>query len=408
MSTAKLNTHAPSASVAIPFTNGNCISLEELQKQSIDGLLLKDIAHPLVKFQAYKNHQLVLKSKFATGDYILTFNADSKDLHVACSCKNKAPGICIHIFKTIDAIAYKYGNKYFEQLQENKQFDIGFKYPDAYDKIETDYGITLAKRKELKQLYPFENTSWPLPLSDMLALEPAIESVAREKRAAVVFFVALPYGKRQFPFILSGYGKLSKGNDQLVSWVKFGPEIDEAIGRPYTVDQLGLYLKAGELRKKVEEFAKKYGDVYRISWNLEVQEIFQEWKILYPLLQDEIFVYAYKYYGSRQLRGRPSKANARRVAISKKKPFVYFKKDSIKGKSQLSLGIKIDRKPISSYRVHFPFLFHNGTMYMFDSYQDAVIVQWIDNIGCITFFAEHKKDFDDAILTPLSQKYPIL
>lgn len=409
MVTTKSFPKATSNIVAIPFDKDKGISTEQLMKRCVDAELINEFHFPSIKFIQYRNHQLVLKCTFFTGDYDVKFKASEKELQVTCSCKGKHPGVCIHICKTVAVIVSRYGKCYFAQLLPNRQFDLAFKYQFGFDKIETESGIYLMQRKEVMQLFPFDKPNFPLALDDILSLKVPSEKKMPEKREAVAFLLMLPYAGKQPPFIVPAFGKMSKSNDRITSWTKFLPVLDEEAEKSISVHQLDLVIKGSQVRERSEEFGKENNYSRMPKWNEKMLAAFNEWKNIYPLLQNEVFVYSYTYFGIRAMRMRPSKSHASRITVSVEKPEVYFKLVYTKERFQLTMGIKINGRPLSSFDAHYPFfVIHQGTLYMFDTYQDAAIAQWMVNAGHITIYNEHKKEATEAIIKPLAERYRLL
>ncbi|SHL10805.1 hypothetical protein SAMN05444266_10267 [Chitinophaga jiangningensis] len=410
MVTAKSFPRSAAGTAILPLTKDYGISLEILKENCLDADLLTGIGVPTIKFMEYKSHQLTLNSFFPSNDYVVKFKIVDNSLQVVCSCKEKRPGTCLHAYKTIEAITGKYGKGYFSQLVRNNVFDLAFSYPASFDKEENERGISVKKRKEVMQLFPFEKSAYPLPLDEMLKLKVPPEVGFPAKRESLAFFVMLPHSGRQLPFLMPALGRLTIGNDKVLSWVKFLPMVESEHEKLMNVHQLDLSIKADQLREKSDALGEQRDYCREPNWDKQTQVIYNEWKKLFPMLQNEVFIYTYHYFGSRifRRRPRPNKSNANRIAVCADTPVIYFKVTYTKERFQMDLGIKIKGKPISGFNISYPFfVIHQGRLYMFSTYQDAAIAQWYNRIGHICFFKEHKKDFGEAILTPLSEKYTI-
>lgn len=399
----------PAGAVCIPFIDNYEISFKSIKENCLDRELLAGISTPTIKFIEYKNHQLALNSLFPTNEYEVKFKAIDNGLQAMCSCKDKRPGICLHIYKTLEAIAERYGRNYFAQLVKNNQFDLAFKYPTSFDKEENDRGICIKKRKEVMQLFPFENSTYPIPLDKILSLKTPPEVMMPEKRESIAFLIMLPHSARQLPFLLPAIGKLAVSNDKVLSWIKFLLVVESDTEKLMNVHQLDLVNKAYQLRDRSEALANVTDYFSKPNWNQQTEVIYNDWKKVFAILQSEVFIYTHKYFGYRILRRRPSKADVSKIAVCMESPVIYFKLTYTKERFQLELGIKLNGKPLSGFNINHPFfVIHQGKMYMYSTYQDAAVVQWIYQIGHISFFKEHKKDFSESILNPLSEHYSIL
>ncbi|NLR67310.1 hypothetical protein HGH92_23600 [Chitinophaga varians] len=412
MVTSKSLSKATMKEVAIPFTREKAISFSQLMKVCVDPEQVKALYSPALKFVQYKNHQLLLRCAFREGQYHVGFRAAGDELRANCSCKEARPGVCVHICKTVEVITSWYGEKYFSQLLPNCQFDLAFKYQQGFDKIESERGIQLVKRKELMTLFPFDSPVFPMTLDDILTLKRPPERRKPEqvqKRDAIAFLLMLPHSGKQPPFVYLASGKSTKGNDKIMSWTKFLHSLDENTEKSISVFQHELIIRSRLLHEKSETFAKDNNYCHWVKWNNSMEAAFNEWKGIFPLLNNEVFVYAYRYYGFREFKRRPSKSRARKIVVSMDKPEVYFKTTNTKETCQVSMEIKINGRLIKNYDVQCPFLLlHQGTMYMFDSYRDAAIVQWLASAGCITTYKEHFKELRESLLKPLSEKYTIV
>lgn len=409
MVTTKILPKVTTKEVAIPFTKEKAISTMQLIRRCANAEQLNGTHDPSIKFIHYKGHQLLLKCTFATGDYDIKFWTSDDELRVTCNCKDAQPGVCVHVCKTVVAITEKYGDKYFAQLLPNRQFDLAFKYQFGFDKIESERGIGLTKRKEVMQLFPFDMPDFPLAINDILSIEAPPVQYNPEKREAVAFLLILPFAGKQPPFILPATGKMAKGNDRIVSWKHFLPLLDENAEKLVNVHQQELILKSSRQQERSEVFAIENNYRRFPKWNDKMMAAFDDWKEIYPLLQNEVFIYTYAYYGIRELKRRPSKTRANKVIVSMEKPEVFIKMTYAKERYQMTMGIKIGGREITSYNATNPFfLIHQGTLYMFDNYQDAAIAQWIDSAGIITTYKEHFAEFSESILKPLSEKYTLI
>lgn len=412
MVTAKSLPKARTKEVAIPFTQEKAISFRQLMKDCVDPKQANALNAPALKFVQYKNHRLLLKCTLPVGQYHIGFRAAGEELRATCSCKEARSGVCVHICKTVEVITGWYGEKYFSQLLPKRQFDLAFKYQQGFDKIESERGIHLVKRKELMTLFPFDSPVFPMALDDILALKNPPERRKPEqvqKRDAIAFLLMLPHSGKQPPFVYLASGKPTKWNDKIMSWTKFLPSLDENTEKSISVFQHELIIRSRLLHEKSEKFAKDNNYRHWVKWNDSMEAAFNEWKGIFPLLNNEVFVYAYRYYGFREFKRRPSKSHARKIVVSMDKPEVHFKTTNTKETCQVSMEIKINGKLIKNYDVQCPFLLlHQGTVYMFDSYRDAAIVQWLASAGRITAYKEHFKELRETILKPLSEKYKLV
>jgi|GEM_PF-2546620 len=398
--------------VVIPFNKEKAISFRQVMKDCVDPEQVSALRYPALKFVQYKNHRLLLRCTFRSGNYVVGFKAVGDELRATCSCKETRPGVCVHICKAIEVITSWHGDKYFLQLLPKRQFDLAFKYPQGFDKVESERGIQIVKRKELMALFPFDSPILPMPLDEILAMKITSERKKTEqvgKRDAISFLLMLPHSGKQPPFIYLASGKPTKGNDKIMSWTKFLPSIDDSSIKSINGFQHDLIVKSSRLFELSEKFAKDNKNQSWVKWNNDMAAAYDEWKQVFPLLSNEMLVYTYTYYRFRELKMRPAKNRAEKVLVSMDKPVVNFKITNTNDSCQVSLEININGKLIKNYDVYCPFLLvHEGTVYMFDNYRDAAIVKWMASTGWITAYKEHFKELREYILKPLSERYTIV
>ncbi|ASZ13731.1 hypothetical protein [Chitinophaga sp. MD30] len=271
-----------SSFVSVPFLNDNTISTAQLLNHCTQPQLVSEFKPPSIKFVDYRNLQLVLKSIFFTGVYVLKFTVHDRELIISCSCRATLKGVCIHICKTVEAITTANGNDYFAQLLPNGLFDLAFKYQADFEKKEGAKGIAIVKKKEVLSLYPFDPVTSPTPLQAILALRLPPVKKRVEKQAALGFVIMLPYAGRQPPFIIPASGLMNKTNERILSWLKFMPELDKRIERSINSNQLEIVKMGVQIMVQSDEIAADNQQDSSFNWSIKMLYVFNNWKRFFP------------------------------------------------------------------------------------------------------------------------------
>lgn len=370
----------------------------------------RDWHSPTLKFISYKNRQLVLLNSWENKSYTLTLQVDESYLLVCCGCGNNSDSICRHAYAGIYTILWHLGEYYFERLRPCAAIDLAFKHTNCFDKKESVAGIDAAPRPELNYVFGMsEAETAPIAAALSFKSSPA-NSVAAESGEGLCYIIAISYRCKKLPALLPCLGKLNNNRTDIKFFNGFLSGIDGKSGNELTNEQKELNSYSFELWKMVEDLP---GHLLQTEVKEDEKQNFEtafsHWMKLLPLLLKQPYIYAYFLFGVRELKKRPKKTRIQKIKLSALVPVLKFVLLDKGAYYQLHMQVWIQGKEIKSCSTAITFFIQvKENFYVFSSLRDAAIAECIrESGGCITVFKEHFAAFEQEILQPLQQKYPV-
>ncbi|MDB5232043.1 MAG: hypothetical protein JWN76_2848 [Chitinophagaceae bacterium] len=395
----------------IPLEDETCkLSIEQLSKYKGPTSKRHEWPCPSLQFISFKNGELHLLNSSEGKSFNLILSVCKQHLNIMCSCGNTSAHLCEHAYSAVWEILWHNRENYFRKLLPEGSLALAFQYPRYFDKKESKTGIDTAPRAELGPVYQLTEGFQNMDLHDSLALPGEEKCSSHAPGEGLGYMILLPYRRKMFPAIVPCSGKLNLQGTEIKSWDSFETALKKSQKAPSTESQKKLNLAAHDLWKLVEKIP---------GWMLIQEEdtdpkpplkkIFDLWEQALPLLKKQQLVYAYYFYGPKELKLRPKKERTQKIFISGERPRIHFELSDKGVFYQLRLIITVNDKPIDDYDAGYTFLIiHYESIYLLESVRDAALVEWMDENGrWITVFKEHYADFEKKVLEPLGKYYVI-
>lgn len=388
------------------------LSWEYLQQQADLAIARRrNWRYPELQFLSFKDGQFVLQNNNDGQSYKLSLQVTNNELLVTCSCDGERAVLCEHAYNALRSISFYLGQRYFQKLQPRGLMELAFTHAKFFNKVESREGLNVSPRSELKTVYKLSEKAKHIDLPAMMALPGTVsENNLVSGEQALSYVVILPSRHRFLPAVIPCMGKLNKAGTAIRSFDKFLSGLQKEYAGQLTYNQRELNKACYGLWKTIEplpgslvakEERKKVYDHYLAIWSA--------WQHIIPLLQKQPYVYAYYSYNIRDLKGKPRMARTMPVQISGEPPTLRFVLTEKTAFYQLELQIWAHNTLLEKYYADAPFfILYGRTLYMLESFRDAVITEWMCHAeGCITIFKEHFAEFEKEWLNPLRANYPV-
>lgn len=397
------------------------LTVEQLRKQIGNKIVIVNNWHSAtLKFISFKDGRLELLNSCNKLSFKLILQIQKGRLLATCSCGNTPPVFCDHVFGALRTILWDLGEHYFEKLQPNGAIPLAFAHKNYFDKKECKAGLDVSVRPELESVFKLHQRVTTAYLPAMLSLPisapvpciplaPKADKNTRDE--AVGYLLIIPTRNRFLPFVVPCAGKLIKNKTGIKTFYDFLSGAKKQYNHLLTGEQKELNTACFQLWKLAEKLPG------HIIEDREVKKVtdsrllvFEAWRKMITLLQQQSFVYSYFLYRTEELKkGRPAKKRTLHIQISSETPDIRFLLADHGSFYQLEMQVLVKGEPLAEYEADTTFFISQGQIiYLLPSLRDAAIAQWMDRSGgMITVFKEHFPQFEQDILNPIRQCYAV-
>jgi hypothetical protein len=408
-----------------------CISLlpdrrltgKSLEKQTANCFYRVQWPNPCLKFISFENGVLTLRSTSNDESYTLQLHVRQQKLLVACNCGNDKKTICKHAYWTLNDIHWKFGETYFTKFTAHGMMELAFKYPMHFDKQESNAGINVFPRVELKSIYQLAPAT-PMPdIETILKLpEPIVKanslpspmfplSAQIPGGKAMVYLIMIAYRYDQLPSVIPVTGQPTVKGNTIKAFDSFTSGLQKANTTSLNNEQKILQEKCLRLYKLTEKIGGELLTDKLFSKHLdELSAIFQEWAELYLMLQAQPFVFTHMLFNKKQLRQKPKRNYWLQVMLSASVPVLSFVVTDKGDHYRFTMQAHIDGVLLENFETNTPLFITQCSELIFrlGCLRDACLVEWINRSGDrITIFKEHFEAFQKEVLEPLQRHYTI-
>lgn len=385
------------------------LSIEELREQTGHKAGLPLVWYPAsLQFVSYQKGELCLRNTCKQESYLLTLTMKPEGLQVTCDCSDNSQSYCGHIYGALRTLIGSFGESYFKKLLPDGAMELAFKHRFCFDKRESSAGLDVSVRAELQTVFQLDNRIVVTDLSAMLNLpadgpksvKPFIAQEDKKPGAdAICYLWIVPSRNRFQSFVVPCSGKLNKAQTEIKQFHGILSDLQQPYESCFAHWQLaeslpGRLIKEGLLQCHTQIWIG----------------ILNYWRNLIHSLSQQAFVYAYFLHRVEQItKEKPSRQRASRIVVSTDVPVVTFSLTDKGVYFQFRPEIWINGEPVQEFEADTSFFVsHKHTLYLIGSLRDAALLQWLDQLdGVITIFKEHYAAFEQTILAPIRQHYPV-
>lgn len=384
------------------------LSREMLQRDTDKSIQRKrDWYYPKLDFISLNDGTLKLNNTCNDRSYEMTVFIQPTELHISCNCGTKVETICLHSYKALERLTWIDSTLFFKEYQPGGLVEISTQHGRYFNIKSTEMGLEIKPKSELGMVY-YLSGKLDLPAFNHVCHLPGLiqKPAAAMKNTALIYILADNYKDRQPPFLLPCIGYLNKVGTDIKWFDDFISGTQKKYDEYLTQQQRTLNLLCYEMWQLAEELP---GSLISIpnTQSEEMNRLFHLWQQVFPLLQNQQFVFRYGLFWKKELKRNPSKQRLDRIEIRTETPALRFILSNRGDIYQLQLQFLIKGTPMQRlFMEHLFFVRYAETMYMLSSLRDAGIVEWMDkNNNCITIFKEHFGQFEQEMLKPLQENY---
>ncbi|MDH7463530.1 hypothetical protein QEG73_19675 [Chitinophagaceae bacterium 26-R-25] len=407
----------------ISLLPGGRLTSESLKKQTGGYRYRGEWPDPCLKFMSFEEGVLTLRNTSNEESHLLRLQVKQNKLLVSCNCGHGNKTICKHAYWTLGDIHWKFGEYYFTKLMSHGMMEMAFKYPVLFDKQESNCGLNVFPRTELKSVY---HLAPAVPMPDIKAIlnlpDPALTSfdprtsgssstaqISGEKVMAYLIVISVRY--EHLPSVIPVIGLLTVKGNAIKSFDSFLDGLQKTNAIALSEGQKELHEKCLGLYKLTEKLPGELlaGNLYSKRPDI-LTKIFSNWTDIYSMLLSQLFVFKYVLFGKRELRGKPKRDRWLQVTLSESIPVLSFVVTDKDDHYRFSLRVHVDGVLLDNVKTGMPlFIIQNGeTIFRLGSLRDACLVEWLDRSGgWITVFKEYFDAFQKEVLVSLQQYYTI-
>lgn len=404
------------------FPDGRLPS-ESLKKQTGGYRYRGEWQEPCLKFISFERGVLILRNTSSEESYTLQLQVKQHKLLVACGCGHNNKTICKHAYWALNEIQWKFGDRYFTKFAPNGIMELAFKYPMHFDRQESNCGLNVFPRAELKSIY---HLAPAVPMPDIKAIlnlpNPTSKSfdphtlgssptsqISGEKALAYLIVISIRY--EHLPSVIPVIGQLTVKGNAIKSFDSFLDGLQKTNAASLNAAQKALHEKCLGLYKLTEKLPGELlaNNLFSKRGNI-LAEIFNDWTGIYSMLLSQSFVFSYVLFGKRELRGKPKRDRWLQITLSVSTPILSFVVTDKGDHYRFTLLVHIDGVLLDNVKTGMPmFIIQNKeTIFRLGSLRDACLVEWLDRSGgWITVFKEHFDVFEKEVLAPLQAHYAI-
>ncbi len=367
---------------------------------------------PQLKIVNFKKGKLRLSNSFDKEAYELVVDIEKDKLFVACSCGSQVATLCIHAFTALDRLAWYIGSDYFDQFRPGGLYEMSMLHQKHF-RIKTNYdGSRIQPKETLRTVYALSDE---INFNDAVRVLnlPSKKSGQTHGGADTLCYMIVNIKRKDHPpFVVPCMGRLNKAATAINGFYQFLTGIQKEYDHLLTEEQnllnkecLLLYKEAEQLPGRFFSNEQEAVDINRYA------AYFAGWKKIWPLLQNQPYVFVCTIYWKRDLKGKPAKSLTRQVSVSPYHPRLCFRLTDKPEFFQLEINLKLADKTISRNTPFMLFFIQDekNNLCLLASPVDAYIAEWFRKAGNrITVFKEHFKDFETNFLSHLQTHYEVI
>jgi hypothetical protein len=396
---------------------------ESLKKQTGGYRYRGEWQDPCLKFISFENGALTLRNTSNDENYTLQLQLKQNKLLVACGCGHNNKTICNHAYWALNEIHWKFGERYFTKFAPGGIMELAFKYPMHFDKQESNTGLEVFPREELKSIYqlapaiamPDIKAILSLPESKFNIDNPLFSvpspTVHISEEKVIAYLMIISYRYEHLPSVIPIVGQLTAKKDAVKTFDSFTSGLQKLNTTSLSDEKKILHKKCLTLFKLTEKTPGELLADTLYSKRLEtLNTIFDQWAEVYSSLLAQPFVCTYVLYGKRQLRKKPRRDAWLPVTLSTGIPVLSFVLTDKGDHYRFSLQVHIAGALLENIKTDIPLFITEGvdSIFRLASLRDACLVEWLNRSGDrITIFKEHFDAFQKEVLEPLQEHYAI-
>lgn len=405
-----------SAPFALPLTHYK-LAFPTLEEQT--GMKAKDTGSWLQsegKIISCSEGTLRLSLSLNREKVTLTLTVAESGLTIACSCGSAVASLCHHAYTYLyRASRYNIGNG-FEDYIAGGRLETALRLPFLFTYTFTGGSHLYVKpKKELGGIYGWEENGF---LGGFFAManrlpEAAISKEGERKEKAVVYLLMSSPRAQYAPFLVPCPGRWNKEGTDIKTFGNYflnaSVHEDKHLLGGEEAPRLQACADIGKKSEGVPGWAN-YNDKEAGFDILRLAELHMAWAHSIPLFR-EAPVFPYSYFGSRTFRHKPVRRYTRPVRLRNDRLTLSFILHQKEHHYNLRLAVEVAGKPLKEYSLVASFFLQDkegGNLYFLPSLRDAGLVYWMQkNGGLVTVLAPHFPSFEQHILAPLREHYPV-
>jgi hypothetical protein len=400
------------------------LSSESIKKQTGGYRYKGEWQDQCLKFISFENGILTLRNTSNDESYTLQLQLKQNELLIACNCGHHNKTICKHAYWALNEIHWKFGERYFTKFVPGGMLELAFKYPMHFDKRESNTGLDVFPREELKSIYqlapsiamPDINAILKLPESkfnidnkQLSLLQSPAGHISEEK--VIAYLIIISYRYEHFPSVIPIVGQLTAKKNAVKAFDNFTSGLQKLNTTSLSDDQKILHKKCLTLFKLTEKIPGELLADNLYSKRLDtLTAIFDQWAEVFSMLQAQPYVFTYILLGKRELRNKPRREYWLKSTLSASFPVLSFVLSDKGDHYRFSLQLQIDGMLLENLKTNMPLFITQDreTIFRLGSLRDACLVEWFNRSGgWITVFKEHFEAFQKEVLVPLQAHYTV-
>ena len=244
-------------------------------------------------------------------------------LHVSCSCNTQVETLCLHTYKALERTIGYLTTDYFEKYSPGGTVETATKHKKYFTSKVNALGTSYSAKPVLGNVYRLSRQSGQLLSSSALSFPAAAHEATLSRETEIAFVILVSYRSMRFAGLIPCSGLLNKAGNEIKSFYNFLSGIEKEQTHLLTQDQQQLNELGLQMWKLVELLPGSFSELTE-DMLPSLLKLFGCWEEALPLLHQQEFLYRYRLYRTRELKGRPDKAEMIRSCISKDRPALQF------------------------------------------------------------------------------------
>jgi len=329
----------------------------------------------------------------------------------------------MHAYWALNRIHWNFHENYFPKFAARGMMDLAFKYPLHFDKQESNAGLNVFPRAELKSIYhlaptvPMPNLEailqLPLPVIKAIPVTPKIpaSAVYISKEKAMTYFIMIAHRYDRLPTVIPVTGKPTVKRNTIKAFDSFTSGIHKATTIHLSNEQKAFHEKCLALFKCTEKIGGELlADGLFSKHLVMLTRVFNDWLQVYENLLTQPFVFAHVLFRPKQLLTRPNRNYWRKVTLSRGIPVLSFVLADRGDHYCFTMQAHVDGVLLENLSTDTPLFVAQRyeRFFRLSSLRDACLVEWLNRSGDkIIIFKEHFSLFEKEVLAPLQTCYTV-
>jgi hypothetical protein len=396
-------------SFAIPLTDSPYLLSRQMLRDATDiGVQRKrDWCFPQLEFISLTNGTLKLNNTSNDRSYELTVTIEPDKLLVSCSCGIEVNTICHHAYKALERLMWSGSTLFFYDYKPGGLVEAATAYSRYFTIRDTELGLQVEAKPGLGTVYQLTDKIDMATFNQLQFLGGSSQiPLTSMKGTALVYILVDNYRDHLPPFLLPCIGYPNKAGTEIKRFDYFISGSQKRYDEFLTEEQKTLHLLCYQMWQLAESLPGTLLNQPN-SCADKMNQLFQWWQQVFPLLQNQSFVYRYDLYWKKELKRNPSRQRLDRIEIRTERPVLQFLLFDRGDMYQLKLQVCVKGSIIEDPAMeHLFFIRDTDTLYLLSSLKDAAMVEWMyKHDNCITVFKEHFSPFEQDILISLQKNY---